>query len=111
MSKSSISRRGGIWAAAVLCTLAASQAQAMCYELYSSSRQLLFRSMRTPVDLSKPLHQTVPRLAPGATLVFSPNSQGCEIEFNRLEPQAVIEIEGDGFRSVVPRASRRAGKS
>ncbi|QNP49250.1 hypothetical protein [Diaphorobacter aerolatus] len=107
MSKSSTSRRAGMLATGALCALLASQAQAACYELYSSKNDLVYRSVRSPVDLSLPLHQTVPKLVPGARLVFTPISQGCEIEFNKLQPQAVVEIEGDGFRTVSPREPRR----
>ncbi|MDR2336263.1 MAG: hypothetical protein LBE61_22585 [Burkholderiaceae bacterium] len=110
MTKSSILRRGGFLALAAVGVLATAQVQAACYELYGSNQQLIYRSSRSPVDLSKPLHQTVPRLAPGARLVFTPSNQGCEIEYNRLEPQAIVEIEGDGFRTVSPRNPRRTGK-
>ncbi|QIL79349.1 hypothetical protein G7047_05085 [Diaphorobacter sp. HDW4A] len=111
MTKSSISRAGGLFAAALLCVLSTSQAQAACYELYSAKSELLYRSTQSPVDLSRPLHQTVPAVAPGAKLVFTPNSQGCEIDFNKLQPQAIVEIEGDGFRTMSPRNPRRAGRS
>lgn len=111
MKRTSISRTGGLLAAGVLCALPMSQAQASCYELYSAKNELIYRSMRSPVDLSRPLHQTVPKVAPNARLVFTPNNQGCEIEFNTLQPQAVVEIEGNGFRTVSPREPRRGGRS
>ncbi|QIL69078.1 hypothetical protein G7048_00915 [Diaphorobacter sp. HDW4B] len=113
MTKSSISRAGGLLVAGVLGALAASHAQAACYELYSSKNELVYRSTRSPVDLSRPLHQTVPTFAPGTKMVFTPNSQGCEIEINKVQPptQAIVEIEGAGFRTMSPREPRRGGRS
>ena len=42
------------------------------------------------MDLSRPLHETLPRVAPGGKLVFSLDSHGCELEINKLpqQPQA-----------------------
>ena len=112
MTTSSISRAAGLLVAGLLGALAASSAQAACYELYSSKNELVYRSMRSPVDLSQPLHQTVPKFAPGAKLIFTPSSQGCEIELNKLQPQsqAIVEIEGDGFRTMSPRTPRGGGR-
>lgn len=87
--------------------LVAQPVWANCYEVYGSNQQLLYRSMRAPVDLSRNLHETVPRLAPGARLVFSPNVQGCEIEYNKLDKPAVVEIQGEGFRTLKPRSNPR----
>lgn len=59
-------------------------ASASCYVVYSASQQVLYRSTEPPVDLSYQLHQTVPVLATGATLVFSPDPYGCDMEVNLL---------------------------
>ena len=102
-----VSRVAGLLAGGVVLGLTTAHAQAACYELYNAKQELVFRSMRPPVDLSLPLHQTLPKVAPGTRMVFSPNSQGCEIEYNKLQPQAVVEIEGEGFRTLSPREPRR----
>ena len=59
-------------------------AVASCYVVYGPSQQVIYRSTQPPVDLSYQLHSTVPVLAPGATLVFSPDNEGCEFEVNLL---------------------------
>lgn len=72
-------------AAALLLGLLASQAaQAACYVVYASDRQVIYRAQTPPVDMSLPLHETLPRVAPGGSMVFSLDSNGCELEFNRL---------------------------
>lgn len=72
-------------AAALLAALFASgAAQAACYFVYGPDQELIYRSNRVPVDLSQPLHQTVPALAPGARLVFSLDELLCAVEINRL---------------------------
>ena len=57
--------------------LLSQQALAACYAVYSGDR-LVYRSVTSPVDLSRPLHETVPaRFGHSATLMFSPSSEGC----------------------------------
>ncbi len=71
--------------AAALCTGLFSQAAgAACYVVYGPAQQVVYRSTQPPVDLSYPLHETVPMLVPGATLVFSLDNHGCDSEVNRL---------------------------
>jgi len=71
-------------AAALLCALVAQQAAASCYVIYGADGQVLYRRVEPPVDLSLPLHQTLPQAAPGGKLVFTLDNQGCEAEINRL---------------------------
>ena len=71
--------------------LCGQNAMAACYVVYGAGQEVLYRSLHPPVDLSFPLHQTVPTVVPGATLVFSPHDEGCEFEVNdlaRYAPQA-----------------------
>ena len=58
--------------------LCASQvAFATCYSVYAGDR-LAYQSIVAPVDLSKPLHETLPaRFGPRAALVFSAADVGC----------------------------------
>ena len=72
-------------AALALCgVLGAQQALATCYVVYGPDDQVLYRSTEPPVDLSLPLHQTLPKVAPGGKLVFSLDNHGCELEINHL---------------------------
>ncbi|SFF22778.1 hypothetical protein [Paracidovorax wautersii] len=74
-------------AAALLAGLCASQgAAAACYVVYSADQQVIYRSQVPPVDLSRQLHDTLPRVAPaGSQLVFTLNDSGCELAINRLQ--------------------------
>lgn len=69
---------------AVLALTASAWSQAACYTVYNSKNEVVYRSMQTPVDLSKPLHQTQSQLPAGAHLVFTPNNDVCVTEVNEL---------------------------
>ncbi|SFD97211.1 hypothetical protein [Paracidovorax konjaci] len=72
---------GGLWS---------STASAACYVVYGANQQVVYRSQTPPVDLAQPLHQTLPRVAPGATLVFSLDTSECQLEINRLPAGASV---------------------
>ena len=71
-------------ALAVLALSACAWAQAGCFTVYNGKNEVIYRSAQTPVDLSKPLHETQNQLPPGAHLVFSPNNDICMTEVNEL---------------------------
>lgn len=77
-------RHAAACAAALFVGLFAQGASAACYVIYGADKQIIYRSQTPPVDLSRPLHETVARVAPGGTLVFSLDSHGCELEINQL---------------------------
>jgi len=52
-----------------LLALASWQALA-CYTVYDSKSRVLYRSTEPPVDMSRPLHETLPQRFPGGQLVF-----------------------------------------
>ena len=52
-------------AAALLAGLCSQGALAACYVVYSADKQVIYRSQVPPVDLSRQLHETLPRVAPG----------------------------------------------
>lgn len=55
----------------IACSVSAS-ASAACFTVLSKDGKTLHQSDTTPVDLSLPLHETVPaRFGPGASMVFS----------------------------------------
>jgi hypothetical protein len=41
-----------------------------CYTVYDSTNRVLYQGQTSPVDLSKPLHETLGRTHPGAHMVF-----------------------------------------
>lgn len=70
--------------AALAAGLFAQGGWAACYVVYDANKQIIYRSQMPPVDLSRPLHETVPQIAPGGTLVFSLDMSGCELEIHKL---------------------------
>lgn len=75
-------------AAAALSGLLAPAAWAECYVVYGPDQQVVYRSQEPPVDMSRPIHQTLPQVAPGGTMVFSLDNFGCELVVNKLPLKA-----------------------
>lgn len=50
--------------------LAGGQAMA-CYVVYDKNNQVVYSSQEAPVDMTRPLHETVPAKFPGGHLVFN----------------------------------------
>lgn len=57
--------------------LASWQACAACYTVYDEVNRVLYRSPQPPVDMSQPIHETLPRVFPGGHMVFDTEST-CE---------------------------------
>jgi hypothetical protein len=49
---------------------AASFQAAACYTVYDRSDRVIYQSERAPVDMSRPLHETLPARFPGAHMIF-----------------------------------------
>lgn len=72
-------------AAALLVAAFFSQsAAAACYVVYGPDQDIVYRAPEPPVDMSYQIHQTLPLVAPGATLVFSPDNHNCDLPINKL---------------------------
>ena len=72
-------------AAAVLAAAFFSQsAAAACYVVYGPDQDIVYRAPEPPVDMSYQIHQTLPLVAPGSTLVFSPDNHNCDLTVNKL---------------------------
>ena len=57
----------------LLCALLAGaslQAGAACYTVYDQSNRVLYSGERPPVDMSLPIHETVPARFPGGHMIF-----------------------------------------
>ena len=68
--------------AALLAAFFCQSANAACYVVYGPDKDVVYRSYAPPVDMSRPIHETLPSVAPGATLVFSLDNYGCEQSVN-----------------------------
>jgi hypothetical protein len=62
-------RRWKFWFVPVL-GLMSLQAFAGCYTVYDRVNRILYQSDKPPVDMSLPLHDTIPARFPGGSLVF-----------------------------------------
>lgn len=93
-----------VFALALWAGLWGSNAWAACYVVYDKGHQVVYRSVHPPVDLSVPLHRTVPGVVPGGTLVFSPDEEECRFEVNRLARYAPQDRPAQVLRA--PRAPR-----
>lgn len=55
--------------------LAAASWQALaCYTVYDSNNRVMYRGEKAPVDMSVPLHDTLPQRFPGGQMVFDSGS-------------------------------------
>jgi hypothetical protein len=67
--------------------LAAGALQAMaCYTVYDRSNRIMYQGEQPPVDMSLPIHQTVPARFPGGHLVFDSTTVCQDIGASRLAP-------------------------
>ena len=74
-----------VYSVAALAGLLFSQgALAACYVVYGPAQQVIYRSTQSPVDLSYQLHETVPTVVPGGTMVFTLDNGDCDFEVNQL---------------------------
>jgi hypothetical protein len=87
-------------AAALAATLFSPAASAACYYIYAADSELIYRSYEAPVDLSFPLHQTLSSVAPGGKMVFTLDTQGCEVVINKLPSRTKAAV------GAAPRARR-----
>jgi hypothetical protein len=86
--------------------LLARGAAGMCFEVRSADR-LVYRSTQTPVDLSRPLHETVPaQFGRGATLMFFPIDEGC-LNFDARVSAPVLGNEDVGSKFTASTAPPR----
>jgi hypothetical protein len=65
------------WLLASLLAAAAGPASA-CYTVFDSANRILYQSDKPPVDMSRPLHETLPQRFPGGQLVFDLSAE-CQV--------------------------------
>ena len=88
-------------------------AQSSCYTVYDGDGRIALRSVRPPVDLSKTLSETVPRLVPNGHMVFVPDESSCsDVEYRAatLTPMALAQNDAEtrGTKVTVYRRSHVA---
>jgi hypothetical protein len=61
---------------ALLAALAAASVNALaCYTVYDRNDRIVYNAQRPPVDMSLPLHETLPRVFPGGHMIFAANTE------------------------------------
>jgi hypothetical protein len=56
---------------ALLCAIGLASVNAMaCYTVYDRNNNVVYNAQTPPVDMSRPIHETVPVAFPGGTMVF-----------------------------------------
>jgi hypothetical protein len=78
----------------LLACLAAGQAAAQCYTVYDRNNRVLYHAAESPVDMSRPLHQTVEAAFPGGHMVFD-NFSACSELRPLTPPVATAPTEPD----------------
>lgn len=62
------------WKCLLLCSLlgsASMQAAAACYTVYDRADSVVYHGSTPPVDMSRPIHETLPALSPGGHMIFN----------------------------------------
>ena len=88
-------------AAALVAALFSQAAAASCYVVYGPDKDIVYRAPEPPVDMSYQIHQTLPLVAPGGTLVFTPDNHNCDLTINKLplaSAQGAVGTIGVGGR-------------
>ena len=95
------------------CGLSAGWAAAQCYTLYDRDNRVVYQGRESPVDMSRPLHETVPALQPGGHLVLDNIGTCEEMREPALQTERrplPLEAGPDTRRmGAAPGASRRQG--
>ncbi|WP_332815683.1 hypothetical protein [Ramlibacter sp.] len=60
-------------------TLLAAAPALACYTVHDAQGRIVYQAQEPPVDMSRPLHETVDRIAPGGHLVFG-DSLDCQVQ-------------------------------
>ena len=87
--------------------LAAPQAFA-CYTVYNQYNQLIYNAQTPPVDMSYQIHEVLPRVFPGATMVFG-NEPGCPLTsavYVRTDAVSTISARAGGYGKLRPKPDR-----
>ena len=94
--------RGALLAVAAAGALPAA-ASASCYFVYSAKNELVYRSTISPVDLSRPISESLRGRFAGGHLVMIPDETGCPDLLERGESQLFATLgfsnKGAGGRS------------
>jgi len=66
------------YALLVAATLFAAPQAFACYTVYNQYNQIVYNALTAPVDMSYQIHEVLPRVFPGSTMVFG-NEPDCPV--------------------------------
>ena len=100
----------------LLCSLlgsASMQAAASCYTVYDPSG-VVYHESTAPVDMSRPLHETMPARFPGGHMIFDTDTDCCARHRDCHDAQPVISAadrsaDGAGYETALCDAGKRDG--
>lgn len=85
---------------ALLATLAFSSVNAMaCYTVYDQSNRVVYNAQTPPVDMSRPLHETLPVVFPGGHMVFGATTDCPSQPSVRSAPSVSVAVPVTAKRS------------
>ncbi|RYY79280.1 MAG: hypothetical protein EOO24_43805 [Comamonadaceae bacterium] len=97
---------------ALVCGLALAGANAMaCYTVYDSSNRVVYQGANSPVDLSRPLHQTLGARMPGAHMVFDQSATCTPVAMTRAVRPATRDVPAGTIRMDNSRRATPGGTS
>lgn len=87
---------------ALFCSLALAGANAMaCYTVYDGNNRVIYQGAQAPVDMSRPIHETLGARYPGAHMVFD--------QSNRCTPVTLAQVARPTGRDVPAGTIRMEG--
>jgi hypothetical protein len=88
------------YALLVAATLFAAPQAFACYTVYNQNNQIIYNAQTPPVDMSYQIHEVLPRVFPGATMVFG-DEAGCPVTSAAYVPKVAVSsvaTRADGGR-------------
>jgi hypothetical protein len=93
----------------LLCAIGLASANAMaCYTVYDRNDRISYQGETPPVDMSRPLHETLGRAYPGSQLVFDQSVDCRAVNAGRQAAAAPIRRPATAYASIAP-ATRTMG--
>lgn len=83
--------------------LAASLPAAACFTVYDRANHIVYNAQTPPVDMSQPLHETLPKRFPGGHLVIS-EGKDCPLE----QPNPMVAERSSGSPLLTDRETAQA---
>jgi hypothetical protein len=93
------------WKSLLLCSLfgVASQPAMACFTVYDRSNNIVYNAQTPPVDMSQPLHDTLPKRFPGGHLVIT-EGKNCPV----VQPNPLVAERSSGSPLLTDRETAEA---